>query len=34
MNRESEVALAAIRAVEERDAETLFGLCLRSQGPA
>jgi ketosteroid isomerase-like protein len=26
MNRESEVALAAIRAVEERDAETLFGL--------
>jgi ketosteroid isomerase-like protein len=27
MNRECEVALAAIRAVEERDAETLFGLC-------
>jgi ketosteroid isomerase-like protein len=27
MNRETEVALAAIRAVEERDAETLFGLC-------
>jgi uncharacterized protein len=26
MNREAEVALAAIRAVEERDAETLFGL--------
>jgi ketosteroid isomerase-like protein len=26
MNRVSEVALAAIRAVEERDAETLFGL--------